>query len=506
MMGGEPSSDGRREQPDARTDLSSGSSSARSIVDALRITSIASILTILFGIGTNKVVAVVSGAEGLAVIGIYRNLSNIVSAILSFGVPELLVQRISTTEDRDLIRRILGATAAFLLFQTGAILTITLFFANPLSTIVFGRSLGGHYVLEIRLVLVMTIGVIVMQATTAGLNGLARFRDVSRVGVVTSLLTVLTAYPLLLLGSIGLTLVIGLTCFVGAGLGAYYCWRASDLSRSQFRLPRTWAEFRSALPISRWLMIGPILFIGSSLVVQSLVTRHYGLAELGYFNAGWLLETTAMTVLMSSMRSYYLPTLGRLATQHAKNQFAGRTLRILLVLLLLGVSLLILAAPYLLRLLFSTQFAPARDIVIVLAISMLGQVFIWCCGMFVLHKGEYRVYVSLECIWVAARIVGTTVCVTLGYGLIGIAWVEVAAMTMSAVVYALVVHLRYGAAIVNLSNAVFGFLILLLLLAGRVVAESGAVLSETAFGLIVILVAVGAGRQIWKGRDPSISG
>ncbi len=471
---------------------------SRGIIGALRFTSVASILTIAFGVGTNKVIAVVAGTEGVALIGLFRTLSSIVTAILSLGVSELVMQRISTTQDRRLVHRILGATFIFFVFQSTTVLLVATFFSGAISNLLFGRQLGPEHTLEIRLVLGLTIGVLALQAATASLNGLVRVREASRVSIMTSLLTVLTVYPFLRLGRVGLTLVIGVTCFIGAAIGARYAWRASGLTMREFRAPRSWKEFIAALPISQWLILGPILLTGGSLAVQALVTRHYGLVELGYYNAASLLETTSIMVLMSAMRSYYVPMLGKLATQAEKRDFINKTLTILLVLLLLGVSVLLLGAPYLIRILFSPQFAPARDILLVLAISMLGQVFIWCGAMFILHKADYGTFLWVESIWVAIRVTGTASCVLLRYPLIAVAWVHVVGCTLSAIIYGLVIRRRYGGAIVNAYNAGIGIIVLGLFLLGKVIVDQGKVLPQAAFAATVVAVCTAVGRRSLK--------
>jgi hypothetical protein len=397
----------------------------------------------------------------------------------------------------------LSAYFSFFVCQPIMITLLTIVGGGAVSRVLFGASGAAHGV-EIRLVLIQTIGVLALQGVTSVLGGLARVEQASWVGIVTSFLTLATAYPLLLLGRIGLTFVIGLTCFIGAAIGAVLAWRASGLSLRQFAPVTTWRSFHEALPISRWLILGPIILNGSVLAVQSLVTRGYGLVELGQFNAAWTLETTAIAVLTSSMRSYYLPTLGRLDTFAQKRAFASNTLTLLLVLLLLGVATLILGAQYLIRILFTASFGPARDILLILALSMPGQIFIWCHGLFVLHKGDYRAYLWLDAVWVSIRVVGTAVCVAKGYSVFAVAWVEVIALSVSAVVDVVAVRRLYGGAIIDTPTIALGVAVVVLLALGRAFADTGKLLPQIAFGAAVVALSVVIGkRSLAKWSSPT---
>src|SRR6185436_137433 len=63
------------------------------VVRALRLTSIASFLTIAFGVGTSKIIAVVAGPTGVALIGVYRTLVSIVTSVVQLGVTDRAIQK-----------------------------------------------------------------------------------------------------------------------------------------------------------------------------------------------------------------------------------------------------------------------------------------------------------------------------------------------------------------------------------------------------------------------------
>lgn len=429
--------------------------SIKGIVRALRLTSVGSLLTIGFGVGTNKIIAVFAGPTGVALIGVYRLLMSIVTSAVQLGISDLAVQRISTARSRQEVLDAIGASSAFLIVQSAVTLTLALVCARPLATLLLGAD-GAAHISELRLVLATTVGVLALQTVTALLNGQLRVAESTRVAIFTSAATLATVYPLVRMGPLGLALVLGGTGFLGAALGGYYIVRDNKLGLADLLFAGRWRTLFVALPISLPLIVEPLVVTGSGLAVQALVTRHYGIDQLGYFNAASLLEGTAVMVLTASMRSYYLPTLGRFTEPADKERFVNRMLMLLTVAVLVGVLLIVGLGPLAIRILFSARFLPAAALVSVLAVSIVGQLYNWCYAMFLTHHADYKTRLWLETVWAAIRVGGTWYCVARGLPILDVAWVYVAAYAFSGALHAVVSARRYGWGLLRPANIAGG--------------------------------------------------
>jgi O-antigen/teichoic acid export membrane protein len=410
---------------------------------ALRISSITSLVTILFGVGTNKLLAVHAGPEGVALIGLYRTLTTILVSALALGLNEVLMQRLSTTQDPSRIGQLLSAGFNVVLTQSGILIFLTLIGAPLMASFMFG-STAAPRLLEVRLVVLLATGVLLLQSVTAALNGLGLVREVNRVGLTTSLLTLLTTYPFLLLGSIGLSFLIGATCYIGAAMGVYYLLRTVRAAGASFAPLRSFRDTRKALPFSGSLALLPIWSTGSVLIIQSTLARDFGTHHFGLYAAASMLESTSMLVLTSSMRSYLMPQLGRLSDNAEKRQLVERMLTVLLGLLLLGASTIYLGADLIIRVLFSGKFADAKPILYVLTLSMPGQIVVWFCAMYLFNQSDFRIVGALEVVVAALRVVGTLTCVWLKLPIVSVAWVHAAAFSISGVTYVIAVARRHG--------------------------------------------------------------
>jgi O-antigen/teichoic acid export membrane protein len=474
-LSADPSADPR---PASRHDL-------RSIIRAFRVTFGASILSIVFGIGTNKITALVAGAEGIALIGLFRNLTNFISGTLSLGSTNVIVQRISTTASDEEARVVVRATARFFLLQTVVLIAIAIGVPRQLSSWLFGTT---AHVSDVRVALLMVIGVLALQLVLEMLNGRALVEKVSKVNIFTSALTLITVYPLLRLGPIGLAMIIGFTCFFGAALGARYVWRVYGLSWSQFDSRSRAGIFRT-IPVSFFVTLRTVACTGALLAVQSIVNRHYGTSALGLYNAASTIESTAIMLLMSAMRSYYLPILGQIADPVEKSAFVNRILRVLLLFLLPGGVALVFTARYVIWLLFSKTFVDAANFAAVLGMSMVAQAYLWCYGFFIIHKANYRLGMILDVAWAGIYVGGALLCLHFDLPLIAVPCVYLGSYCIYAVCYIVASRMLYHTGLITVGNALLGPGVLAIIGGAFFVARHG-VVAEIGYGLAVVAVAV----------------
>jgi O-antigen/teichoic acid export membrane protein len=430
--------------------------SVKGVVRALRLTSIASVLSIAFGVGTNKIIAVVAGPPGVALIGVYRTLVSIVTSLVQLGVSDRAMQKLSVARSDEEARQTIAAASALTLGQSLLVLLAALVAARPIARWIFGAAEAASHVWEVRFVLATTVGVLMLQTVTALLNGQVMLREAMRVSVATSAATFATVYPFLLLGNVGLAFVIGATCFVGAGLGLADLVRRNHLRASDLFSLHRWRHALRVLPLSASLTLEPLVVTGSGLILQSLMARGYGIDQLGLYNAAGLLEGTAVMVLTASMRSYFVPTLGRLEREGDKQAFINRVLMLLTLAVLAGVAVLVFVAPLAMRLLFSSRFVGASKLAAIVGVSIVGQLYGWCYSMYFLHRAQFRTRLVLETAWAVARVAATWYCIERGMSLSAVAWVHVGAHTFSGLIHAGVAVARGGRGMLSPLNLLLG--------------------------------------------------
>jgi PST family polysaccharide transporter len=416
----------------------------RPILAAFRLMSSTAAVTVLSGAATNKVIAVVAGLEGIALMGLYRNVGAMVSRPLAFGFDTILVQRVSTARSEREAAGFLGLTAWLLGLQALVVVLIGACLAGPLARWAFGPGEPWAHLTEVRVVVAMGYVNLVLQMVTAALGGRVVLKSVATVGLASSLATLALIYPLLRLGRVGLALNVGSGSLVGAAIGAYLVWgvyrpAAADLSPS-----RAWRLLVGALPSSTALTVHPVLMMAGMVTLQSLVSGGYGLDGLGAYNAAVAVIDVCVLVLMSAVRSYYLPSLGQLEGAPGRQEFMARVFGVLLFLAAPAATLLALGARPVISLLFSARFAAAADLLAALSLSLVGQVFVWFFNGYLLHRGRFGLVLAVDAVWAAVFVGGVVACTRLGLPLGSVAWCYVSSYTLSGALYAAACVGLYG--------------------------------------------------------------
>ena len=136
------------------------------------------------------------------------------------------------------------------------------------------------------------------------------------------------------------------------------------------------------------------------LAIRALVVRDLGIEAAGHFHAAWTMSVIYIGFLLNAMSADYFPRLTALV--------GDRTAAIALVndqvqlgLAIGGVALLIIlgGAPILVPLLYSTEFAPAVEIVELQALGNLMKIAGWPIAFIAMARGRATQFFLVELAW-----------------------------------------------------------------------------------------------------------
>jgi O-antigen/teichoic acid export membrane protein len=488
-----------------RSQVTSNSSKAvgraREVLQAVRLTSSASLLTVVFGIISNKIVAHVSGSHGIALLGTYRILASLASTIGLFGITDVVTRRLARAKQPDQAAEIITASVQFAVPPIVVNVVIAVLCARPIAVAMFG-PIGLDHVGEVRIALALSCAAIGFSLVQAILNGQRALREITLCTIGLSGTTLIVSYPFLSLGGTGLALIVSAGPFVATAIGAYFIVRRNQLRAADFKL-RTVSAVNAIIPVSLFLVVHPFVSAASGLIHQSVMARGYGLDSLGLYNAGTTLEATAIAMLTAPMRSYFLPTLGRIEDHRERRRFAERMLFLLLSLTLVGGSVLVLGAPELLHLLFAKNFSMAAPVVGVLTLSFVGQIFVWICGMQLIHDARFGTWVVIDIIWAALRIGGTYACIRHDAPVVAAAAAHAGAFTVQAVIYVFATRER-GLTLITARALVYSVAVLGLLSIAMWLASSRAVLPIIVYAATATAFAAFLLRRMQLAKTPSL--
>ena len=453
---------------------------------AFKILTGATLLTVVLGIATTKIIAIVAGTNGIALIGLYRNLISMVVTILSMGMSTVIVQKISTTTDIDTRDELIRTVILLLLFQIAVVVMLSLFFSETISIWMFGSHADSFHPLWIKIVLLMSIGTMIMQAMIAVLNGKVNLKPITIINVVSSVSTFVLVYPLIKTGDIGLAIVVGSGSIIGACLGVFMVRRIYGLKVRKLPATLTSGKFFSKLPVSGYLSIHPIVMAATFLGIQVIVNNNYGVNGLGFYNAVTTIETTSVMLIMSSVRSYYLPVLGQLDSQLDKEVFVNNMITMLTIFMLPISVCLILGPKYILWILYSDKFVPAANLLALQSMVLVLHAYSWSYAFYLNHKAHYGTYVMLDCIWASLLIGGAWYLSSHGFPLTAVFINYLIASLILLSLYLVVIRTRYGSGMLHTRNIKLGLTMFLIVALSFIISQrTGLLLQLIYFSAIV---------------------
>ena len=168
-------------------------------------------------------------------------------------------------------------------------------------------------------------------------------------------------------------------------------WRARGLPRS--RSPIAWTESlkiaRDMLGLGMSFMVSALAGALVAYLIRVLVTRELGVEAAGFYTAAFALSAMFVGFVLSAMASDYFPRLAVVShDRHAVNRLVNEQTEISLLLACPGIVLTMVAAPWVVEILYSKAFSPATDLLHWFVLGLLGRVVAWPLGFVLVAHGQ----------------------------------------------------------------------------------------------------------------------
>lgn len=378
------------------------SSSYRQIFKATSLIGGASLISGSVHLVQNKVVAVLLGAEGFALLEIYNSIIALISSIVNFGLGNSGVRQIAEAAGQDgpggktsisavvtAYRHIIWITGAL-----GVVLTVGM---APVLSRWFFKS--PEYAWSIALLSIPLLLGILCSGQQCVIQGLRRIADLSKIRVWAALGGAMGAIPCYFLwGKNGI--VIALTVIAGIMLGVTWLY-ARRINLEQVRLNA--AEHRRILTpmlqLGLCFMSSSVIMAASQFVHKLLLTRMLGVDACGLYQAAYALSAFLIGFVLNAMGTDYYPRLVGLVTRPAEMARAiNEQLEISLLLAIPALLGMMALAPWLVAVFYSASFTEAADLIRLFLFGILGQVFVWPLGYAVIAHGDGKLFVMLQLI------------------------------------------------------------------------------------------------------------
>ena len=347
-------------------------SSSRGLIKSMLVIGSAQVVNILISIVRMKVLAVLLGPSGVGLLSIYNSLLGMVQQTVGLGMGSSGVREIASSRgDEATLSRVRHVLfAAHLIQGTLAMIAVWLL-RERIAIWLFGEAVRAT---EVGLIGIAILFGLLASAQTALLQGLRKIGDLGRVTVIGGFVGTLVGLAAVWFqGERGLIWFILVQPLAVVLIALHYTRRLPKPIAARLSLVETWDVWKPMAKLGAAFMLGGLATATTLLLVRGRISQELGLDAAGYFAAAWGITMTYVGFLLGAMGADYYPRLtevihDKVAAVRLMNEQVQLGLAIGGPVLLLLIGL----APWVITLLYASEFEPA---VTLLQWQMVGNIF-----------------------------------------------------------------------------------------------------------------------------------
>lgn len=381
-----------------------------------------------------KLIAVILGPSGFGLIGIYNSIISFVQATSSFGLASSAVRDISCA-DIDHKPKIVTALYQWF-FGTGILGALLMIFLSP---IISKWSFENYYhILSIILLSIAVFFQTVNNGELAILQGYRDLKSIAKVNILGSVIGLFVSLPMYLIweedGIIPSLIVSSFLLFL---ISNFYV-RKLNIKYEKKTIKESFNLGKQALHLGLMLSLSAIMVSLVELVVKSFLSRTSGTEIVGFYQAGWTMNTSYIGLVLAAMSTDYFPRLSTVINDKADVQkVVTQQLEIALIILGPLITIMLTFLPFFVIVLYSNEFLSIVPMTMIMLLGAIFKTVSWAISYVFLAKGDGKLFFLNELI-INIVVVITSLLFFNIWGLIGIG----VAYSLNYFLYFLLVYLR----------------------------------------------------------------
>jgi len=325
----------------------------------LKVTSANTLLVLVrmgFSLISQKVLAILIGAEGIALVGNLKNTVKFFEQFSILGISNGLVKYISEyKEDKERLNHLFST--AFILSAIAALFSflVLFFLSDILNNIIFSPNRNLGYIFKILAFIIpfMSINAIIYSI----LNGHSAYKLYSKITLSTIIVSTLFIVVFTVKNGLKGSLLAISTLPLLQFLIYIFFFSKNHKSYISFDKLSFNLDFKNKLLSYSFMTVVVILFINiNDIAIRSLIKRNVSISEAGYWTAMTSISKTYMQFLAAIFPLYILPRYAKINNTFEFRSEVKRIYIMLLPLIIVGMALVFLSRTLIIRLLYTEDF------------------------------------------------------------------------------------------------------------------------------------------------------
>lgn len=353
------------------------------------------IFNILVKVVLNKTVAILIGAAGMGIIGIYNSAIHMIKSGAGLGISQSAVRDISEANaqnDFGKFSKIISVTNSVIIF-TSALGVITTIFLSPFLS---NWSFGDYSYTSGFMLISIVVGLnILTDGQLAILKGMRQLRALAKASMFGAIVGLFTAVPFYyFIGKDGIIPSLIISALSALFFSSYYV-RKISYKRIKLKAKEIFNESKSMVSMGVALMLVSFFVTIFDMIISAYISKTGSLSDVGFYHAGAAIISSYFGVIITAMSTDYYPRISAVHNDNLKlKEEMDRQSETGLIMIFPLVILFVFLSPFFIDILYSNEFQPTNDYT---DYAMIGTEIIIvsnCMGMILLAKQAARVFIS----------------------------------------------------------------------------------------------------------------
>lgn len=366
--------------------------SYKNILKSTALFGVVQIFNIIVKAATNKIVAIMLGAEGVGIMGIFNSSTNMIKTGAGLGISQSAVKDISeaySTDNQNRLTTTFNVVRKVVLFTALLGVIVTIAFSSILSRYSFGN---GEYTYAF-IILSLAVGMgIFSEGQLAILKGARRLRDLAKASMAGSVAGFIVAVPFFKIWGVnGLAPSLVVTALAALIFSNYYV-RKISVNNIKIRLKEIFVRSKNMIAMGMSLMIISFIAYLFDIIVSAYINRFGSMEIVGYYHAGATIVGAYFGIVLTAMTTDYYPRIAAISDNKMIQSELNRQAEIGLLIIFPLVLMFNYFAKYFVEILYDGSFYP---VIPYLDYALLGTIFIVvsnCMDIVLLTKQEAKLY------------------------------------------------------------------------------------------------------------------
>lgn len=374
------------------------------IVRVFSFTSISTLVKMLTGFVSVKVVASIIGPAGVALVGQLNNFASIAMSLSSGGINNGITKYISEFKNDEGKVRTYLSTALSITVICSLCVGVAMILLNRLLSKLILQTNDYWYVFLIFGVTILLYAL--NQMLLSVVNGFKDFKKYVKINIANSIV------------GLCFTLAFVLTLGLPGALVSAVTYQSVMMFITLWMIRKsswaTWSNFKerlNKLASKQYFKYTLMTLTTAAMVpISQLVLRSYVISEISPVEAGWWeamnrLSNMYLMIITSSFTVYYMPRLSELSDKIELRREIFKAYKVILPILILGITVVYLFRHLIIRILFTPEFLPMENLFIWQLIGDLFKICAWLLSFIMVAKAMTKEYITTEVIFAISYIV-----------------------------------------------------------------------------------------------------